>query len=179
MADVFARTELTFGGAFAADRGLVTPNNGLTGVMMQNLSLTYSQNVSRIYEIGIANTIPNVYYIGGRSQGAMQAAHVIGPRLSMKRYYTNFSDVCQAGVNNIQLHLTRADCSNGRSASVKYLAKFCVLVQIGMAVAAQDMLINENSQLMFANLVYEEFGAAAGAAAGATAGAVAGAVAAA
>lgn len=173
--DVFAKTNLQFGGAFAADKGLITPNKGLTGIMMQNLSLTYSQNVTRIYEIGPVGAVASVYYIGGRSQGSMQAAHVIGPKLSMKAYYTTFSDVCEAGTNDIEVRLSRADCSPaapagaavvvgalprnpfiGGNKTVSYKAKFCVLIQIGMSVSAQDMVINENSQLMFSNLEYNE-----------------------
>ena len=157
MADVFKRTELNFGGAFAADKGLITPNKGLTGVMMQNLSLNYSQNVTRIYEIGKVNETPHVYYIGGRSQGTMQAAHVIGPKLAMKEYYENFSDVCEAETNDIEIKLTKADCRPGGGAkTISYKAKYCVLIQIGMSVSAQDLVINENSQLMFSNLEYTE-----------------------
>jgi hypothetical protein len=157
MADVFKRTELNFGGAFAADKGLITPNKGLTGVMMQNLSLNYSQAVTRIYEIGMAGKTPSMYYIGGRSQGQMQAAHVIGPRIAMKAYYDAFSDVCEAATNDINIKLTKVDCgSSGGSRSIGYKAKFCVLVSIGVTVSAQDMVINENSQLMFSNLEYEE-----------------------
>ena len=157
MADVFKRTELKFGGAFAADKGLITPNKGLTGVMMQSLNLNYSQNVTRIYEIGSTAAAPSVYYIGGRSQGTMQAAHVIGPKVAMKAYYDNFSDVCEAETNDIELKLTKADCRPGGGArTITYKAKYCVLIQIGMSVQAQDLVINENSQLMFSNLEYTE-----------------------
>lgn len=157
MADVFKRTELKFGGAFAADKGLITPNKGLSGIMMQSINLNYSQNVTRMYEIGSTAADPNVYYIGGRSQGTMQAAHVIGPKVAMKTYYENFSDVCEAETNDIELKLTKAECKSGGAArSISYKAKYCVLIQIGMSVSAQDLVINENSQLMFSNLEYTE-----------------------
>lgn len=155
MSDIFKRTELKFGGAFAADKGLITPNKGLTGIMMQSLSLNYAQNVTRLYEIGRAGESANVYYVGGRSQGSMQAAHVLGPKVSMKQYYENFSDVCQAETNDIELRMANAECHSGGK-SVKYKAKYCVLIQIGMSVTSQDLVINENSQLMFSNLEYTE-----------------------
>lgn len=157
--DVFKRTELVWGGAFAADCGLVSPDpkKGLSGVMMQNMGINYAQNVARIYELGEAGKTPAVYYVGGRSQGNLQVANVVGPKAAMKTFYTTFSDVCQAVDNNIVLSLQRADCSSsGQSRTVTYTAKFCVLIQIGLSVAAQDMIINQTSNLMFSNLEYEE-----------------------
>src|SRR3954470_21030439 len=109
MADVFARTQLNFGGAFAADTGLLSGGT-LTGVMMQNLTLNYSQMISRIYEIGPAGQTPFVYYVGGRSQGNLGVGHVVGPALAMKAFYTSYSDVCSAGQNSISVNLIRAAC---------------------------------------------------------------------
>lgn len=157
--DVFKRTELVWGGAFAADCGLVTPDvaKGLSGVMMQNMDVNYAQNVARIYELGEAGKTPAVYYVGGRSQGTLAVANVVGPKAAMKTFYQTFSDVCQAVDNNIVLSLARADCSaKGQSKTVAYTAKFCVLTQIGLNVSAQDMIINQSSNIMFSNLEYEE-----------------------
>lgn len=155
MADLFKRTELDFGGAMAADRGLITANKGLSGVLMQNLQLTYSQQVTRIYELGDAGKKTAVYYIGGRSQGQLNAAHIIGPKVTMQAFYANFGDVCQARTNDISITM-QAQCDGQASRRVNYKAKFCVLVQVGMSVAAQDFVINENSSLMFSNLEYKE-----------------------
>lgn len=154
MADIFKNTELGFGGAFTADKGLISGGK-LTGVMMQQLSLQYQQQVTRIYEIGEQGaSMTNIYYIGGRSSGTMQVAHVVGPKLAMKAYYDEYSDVCAAAKNDISLKLTKVDCNTkgGGTKTITYIAKYCVLVQIGMSVSAQDMVINENSQIMFSNL---------------------------
>lgn len=158
--DVFARTQLNFGGAFAADTGLISGGT-LTGVLLQNLNLSYQQNVSRIYDIGPAGQTPYVYYVGGRSSGSLSAAHIVGPALAMQAFYTSFSDVCAAGTNNISVNLTRGTCgatgtNANTSRTIKYNAKYCVLVQIGMSVSANDLVVNESSQLMFSNLEYSE-----------------------
>lgn len=160
MSDLFKRTEVAFGGSMAADKGLIVPNKGLTGILMQNLNLTYSQNVSRIYELGKFGEKISMYLIGGRSQGQMGAAHVIGPRVTMKQFYDNFSDVCEAGTNDIKI-LVQAQCDTAVSNRLAYNAKYCVLVQVGMAVGAADFVINENSALMFSNLEYDETNAQA------------------
>ena len=66
-------------------------------------------------------------------------------------------DGVRAVANDIEVKLTKADCQPGGSAkNISYKAKYCVLIQIGMSVSAQDLVINENSQLMFSNLEYTE-----------------------
>jgi hypothetical protein len=151
MADLFTRTEVDFGGAMHAQFGLLVPNNGLTGALMQNLQIQYSQQVTRLYEIGRIGQKSRVYYISGRAQGQIQAAHVIGPGVVIKAYYDNYGDVCQAINNQIQLQLGPNICG-GAANALTYRARHCVLTQIGLSVAAQDFVISENSTLMFAGL---------------------------
>lgn len=155
MNDIFKRAQLRWGGAFAAENGLLTPNKGLNGVLMQQISAQYMQQVSRIYEVGPAGSPSAVYYVAGRPSGSMSVAHVVGPGIAMSEYYENFSDVCSAEDNDIQLNLKKTQCNvSGGSASVTYKCKFCVLTMIGIATQAQDLLINESSQLTFANMEF-------------------------
>lgn len=171
MADVFKRTELRYGGGFSTNQGLITAK-GLTGVLMQNLGINYSQNVNRIYEIGErSEQAAFVYYVGGRSQGSMNVGHVLGPKVTMAAYYQKFSDVCLGDDNQIVLDLSDSVCprsSNGiidavsnfalGRRRVKYTALYCVLTQIGMTVSSEQMLVNQQSSLMFSNLQYDEAG---------------------
>lgn len=154
MADVFTRTEVDFGGAMHAQFGIIAPLNGLSGVLMQNIQLSYSQQVTRIYELGNRGAKTKVYYIGGRSQGSMGAAHVVGPGVAMKAFYDTFGDVCRAQSNTCVLDLSPNICSG--AAKAMYTCKYCVLISIGVSVAAQDFVINENSQLMFSGLEFNE-----------------------
>lgn len=155
MADVFTRTEVDFGGAMHAQNGILTPSNGLSGVLMQNIQLSYSQQVSRLYELGTAGAKTKVYYVGGRSQGTMGASHVIGPGVSMKKFYDNFGDVCKAQTNTVQIDLAPNICAGNGQVAVKYTCKYCVLISLGVSVAAQDFVVNENSQLMFSGMVFD------------------------
>jgi len=153
MADVFTRTEVGFGGAMHAQNGIIVPANGLTGVLMQNIGINYQQQVTRLYELGTRGKMTNVYYVGGRANGSMSAAHVVGPGVSMKAFYDNFGDVCKANTNTIVLDLAPNICDG--QAQAKYTMKFCVLVAIGVSVAAQDFVVNENSQLMFSGMEFD------------------------
>lgn len=169
MADLFERTEVNFGGSMHSQFGLLVPSGGLTGVLMQNLQIAYSQNVSRIYEIGRAGLPTNIYYIGGRANGQLSAGHVIGPGSTMLAFYRQFSDVCQAGTNLLSLKIGPNVCGTAKPVAaalgvsppapaaavpvnLTYTAKYCVLVNIGMGVAAQDFVINETSALTFSGL---------------------------
>lgn len=155
MADVFTRTEVDFGGAMHAQNGIIVPNNGLSGVLMQNIQLSYQQQVTRIYELGNRGQKTKVYYIGGRSQGTMGAAHVIGPGVSMKAFYNNFGDVCKAKTNTVTVDLAPNICPGQGQANAKYTARYCVLISLGVSVAAQDFVVNENSQLMFSGMEFD------------------------
>lgn len=162
MADIFTRTEVDFGGAMHAQFGIIVASGGLTGVLMQNIQLSYQQAVTRLYELGTGGGTAGVgnktkvYYVGGRAQGSMSIAHVIGPGVSIKAFYDNFGDVCRAKCNTCLIDLTPNICAaGGVGAKAKYLAKYCVLVSVGMSVAAQDFVMNENSQLMFTGLEFD------------------------
>ena len=159
--DVFNRDSLAFGGAFVADKGLIgTPGNaggaGLAnfGVLMQNLQVQYAQQVNRIYEIGRINADARVYYIGGRPQGSMSVAHVIGPALNVLEYYQQFADVCRAENNVVSLVLEKAACHlpNNQAGGMSITAKYCTLMQIGISAQAESLMLSENSNIQFASL---------------------------
>lgn len=147
--DLFTRAENVFGGAFSADLGKLTLGAGLDGTLVQNLNATYMQNVSRLYEVGNTDQAAKVYYVGGRAQGQMGLARVVGPSVVVAGFYEKFGDVCNAGQNIITLELDPLACDGD---SLTYNMKFVVLVQVGLSIAAQDMLVNENSSLMFSGL---------------------------
>lgn len=155
MPDVFTRTEVDFGGAMHAQNGVIVPVNGLSGVLMQNIQLSYQQQVTRLYELGNRGARTKVYYVGGRANGSMGAAHVVGPGVAMKAFYDNFGDVCKAINNTCVVDLAPNICDGQGQAGAKYTCKYCVLVSIGVSVAAQDFVVNENSQLMFSGLEFE------------------------
>lgn len=183
MADVFSRTEVNFGGSMTSQFGLLVPIPGvLTGVLMQNLQLSYRQGVTRVYEIGAAGAPTRIYYVGGRAQGDMAAAHILGPGLTILNFYNRFSDVCAARTNSLTLRLGPNVCDTqaANNSQLTYTAKYCVMTQLGIAAGAQEFVINESSSLMFSGLEMRDSSSAAvlaggGQAANAAAGAIVGA----
>lgn len=149
MSDVFNRNVSTLGGVFTSDAAKLTLRGNL-GVLVQQLQFTYAQTITRLYEVGGEN----IYYVGGRTQGQMNINRVIGPKGSVCALYQQYGDVCSAKQNVVSLALTETDCSVGASKST-YSMKNCVITQVGVAVAAQDMILNENTTMMFSSLECE------------------------
>lgn len=182
MAAVFKRAETTWGGAFSANSvrvsfgaGGADPNAaggiGLDIALMQNLSLSYAQNVTRLFEIGTVNVggaaKSRVYYVGGRAQGNLSIGRMIGPKAMLSVYYEKYGDVCTADKNSLRLTFESSDCaganiaSNGRPANAAvagtfvFTCSYCVLTQIGISLASEQFLVSESSQMMFSNFEYE------------------------
>lgn len=150
MADLYTRSEVDFGGAMTAEKGMANPE---IGVLLQNIQLQYSQNITRLYEIGKTGQKTKIYYIGGRSQGQATLGYVIGPGDQMKAFLEKYGDVCKANANTLQIDTTPNVCSGAGSPSLKsWTAKFCVLINVGLSVAAQDFVINANGTVMFSGL---------------------------
>lgn len=153
MPEIFARSSTKLAGAFSADLGRLSFGTGVSTALVQNVNATYMQNVTRLYEVGTADFGSNVYYVGGRTQGSLAIARVIGPSSVLQQYYQKFGNVCRAKTNTIELVFDPLDCDG---AMAVYSCKYCVIVQIGVSVAAQDMVVNENSQLMFSSMEYTQ-----------------------
>ena len=172
MPDVYSRGGHEFNGSFAADAAKVVfaaakeLNAGGVGLLTQGLNVSYQQQVSRIYEIGSQKT----YYVGGRTQGSANMERVFGPRILSSAFYKKFGDVCHAADNLINFQL-QAGCrqpdshtgghglvAGGGFAQAGFSLHNCVITSMGFSVRAQDMIINEQVQLMFAHMDYNGFG---------------------
>lgn len=172
MADVFQAAPMSFGGGFKSDTGMLTSTGGISGVLMQNINITYQRPVTKIFELGNyskpAGTPPvgkgtNVYYVEGRPQGSLTLARVLGFAASINAFYVKFGSVCRAGQNNMSLTLSNVECEKkpGDPASVitskipvKLDLSFCVLTSVGISVTVQNFVVNENCSMEFANMVY-------------------------
>jgi hypothetical protein len=181
--DIFNKTMNVLGGAWSADGAAVAfsgtvgassiplgpqqggifsrGSGGLLGpgMIVQNVNIGYQQQVTRLYEIGSNYT----YFVGGRVQGNMTIGRVIGPAVLMAAFYTAFGDVCNAQNNTMNLYIGTgcysSDNNPGRVAkygNAKFTISFAVLINVGISVAAQDMVINEQLQLMFVQMFNTE-----------------------
>jgi hypothetical protein len=164
MADIFARAGNDFRGAFSADaarvvfagQGLASDAGGV-GLLTQNLSVNYAQQITRLYEIGTNAT----YLVAGRTFGNIGLGRVLGPRSVQLAFYTRYGNVCNAAQNNFNLEMDAA-CTNAPNAggaavgqgsgNYRFAIRNSVITNIGIAIAAADMLVNEQLQMMFVSL---------------------------
>jgi hypothetical protein len=150
MPDIFNKATNGFGKAFTADGAVFTfsgqAGNLLgSGMLVQQVNINYQQQVTRLWEVGSDLT----YYVGGRTQGNMTVGRVVGPGVIMSAFYSRFGDVCNASQNTIMLYIGTGCYTTDKFKNGNFKFSYCVLTSVGISVAAQDMVINENLQLMF------------------------------
>jgi hypothetical protein len=171
MPEIFGRVPLTFGGGFAADAANIffgfrvppiaplpvvggaaaLPLAGI-GLITQNISINYQQPITRIYEIGARFE----YYIAGRPQGNASIGRIVGPRPVSTAFYSTFGNVCKGPLISL-IFAGAAGCEAvpalGGDNGFMFMLNGAILQGIGMSVAAQDMIINEQLSFMFIALM--------------------------
>lgn len=157
MPDIFNRSTDSFGASFSADQAKITfpaLTGGVgadAGLLVQNMSANYTQQISRLFEVGS----PNIYYVGGRTSGSASIARIVGPRKISQAFYSTYGDICRARTNTLHFSVeTGCDVGTSSFARASYTAHFVVITTIGISVAAGDMLINEQLQMMFSSFLY-------------------------
>jgi hypothetical protein len=160
--DIYSRAGNNFAGAISADGARATfaadsGAGGDTGLILQQISMQYQQQVSRIFEIGTNNT----YYVAGRCQGNATTGFIVGPRTLQLAFYQKYGNVCNAA-GNILVFSAAAGCVGGdvpRNANqaaggtFKFTMRNCVINGIAVTIAnPQDMIINQQLQIMFVSL---------------------------
>jgi hypothetical protein len=147
--DIYNRV-VELGQPIAADATrLVLPYIGGEDMLVQSVNVNYAQNVSQVWEVGSAFT----YFIAGRTQGTLQIARIIGAKGIGEEFINQFADVCNMISNHMTLQFF-AGCE-GSEARGSLKVEGAVITSIAYAVQAQDMIIHENFNMMFARLAKE------------------------
>ena len=157
MASVFKEAAPNLQGVFSSQKAGITAGGTVDLGVVSQVQINYSQNVSRIFDlnragIGGGGKVP-MYYVGGRSEGRATLGRIVGPKGSGCGFYTNYGDLC-----NIQPNLQLTFKGSGASIvgckgkSTKYTMTRPLAISIGISQNAQDTIINENVQFMFADL---------------------------
>lgn len=159
MADMLGRFSDSYGGSFSADAARITfasdpgilGTTGGVGLLTQQLSFNYQQQITRIYEIGTNLS----FYVAGRTQGSLSVGRTLGPRKIAVAFYKKYGSVCNAATNHLDIEMATG-CNvvgeNSAQQNYSFSMKFCVIMSIGVSINAQDMMINEQLQVMFASL---------------------------
>jgi len=161
MADIFGKREQVYGGGFTSDTGIIEAGTKLSGLMMQSLQITYQRPITKVYDLGVYLKESRVYYVEGRPNGTMQIGRIVGFGYAMGAFYTEYGNACLAGEKTLRLKLGSSVCPpSGFDLAIKGVKTVsmsaCVLTSVGLSVQAQQLIVNENSAMEFANMTIEE-----------------------
>jgi hypothetical protein len=147
--DIYNRL-VDLGQPIAADATrLVLPFIGGEDMLVQEVQITYNQNVSQVWEVGSSFT----YFIAGRTNGTMGIGRIVGAKGLGTEFIQKFADVCEMPGNHMTLQFF-AGCEEGQAlGSLK--VEGAVITSIVYRVQAQDMIVNENFNMIFARLTNE------------------------
>lgn len=150
-------TRLTFSADSAESTGSTSAFSGSidAGLIMQQLNVQYSQNVTRLYALEDAR----VYFVAGRTDGNLTIQHVIGPAGLQKAFIEAYSNVCNIKGKVFNLSLA-AGCSvaGNATAQSKIQLKSPVITAINLQMQAQNMIIGSGITAMFVSLAITQSG---------------------
>ena len=179
MSDIYQRQKTQFAGAFASDVAALTFAGATTGLgIVQNVQISCAQQVARIYDVsnggsagGLGQGTVPVFYVGGRTQGQGTIARILGPKSgALCDFYNAMGNVCApqdltftfaggCGLTGAGKQLKPSAVAPFKNAvgtntfnKVAYTITGALMTNLGVTVGSQDMLVNENITLMFANL---------------------------
>ena len=144
MADIFSR-QVSFGNAFKSEDVQISFSGISVGMLVQNLSLGYQQQISRLWELGSQRQ----YYIAGRSGGNFSMAKLSGPSGGTQAFVSKYGDVCNAQSNTVQFNYGGGWCKGGTTGGLKL--HHVVVESVGMNISSADMIVNEAVSGMYAS----------------------------
>jgi len=147
-ADMFSN-EVTFGGAFSAAGATIRFDQKYTGLLVQNLSWQYMQNITRLYDV----TSTDVVLVQGRTAGQGSMSRVMGPSALLAAFFIRYGNVCYADTNTLTITAI-AGCNAATPGEVAMVMTNVVLNSYGGAISAQDMVVNEQLGFVFLYLTY-------------------------
>lgn len=149
--DIFNKTARNQAGGFSVDKAQLTFTSfgatGTSGLLIQNVQIQYSQQISFVYDLAKAD---DVYYIAGRTQGTLAIGKIVGSTSTYKQFYSTYGDVC-AKKGDIVLS-GAAGCSSATVGTGDITIKEPVITQLGIQMTVDTAIISENVQMMFATL---------------------------
>ena len=153
--DIFGKTPRNHAGGFSVDKAQLTFTafgaTGSSGLLIQNVQIQYSQQISFVYDLAKAD---DVYYIAGRTQGTLSIGKIVGGTKTYKTFYTTHGNVCKVKGSNVVLSGV-SGCSDGDVGSGKITIQEPVITQIGIQMTVDTAIISENVQMMFATLTMD------------------------
>ena len=165
---VFKNAANSVAGTFSVNNGGMTSGLGQALGLVTNVSINYSQTVNRIFDMNMDfrpdNNKSPMYYVGGRAQGGVSIGRILGPKNQGQeaycKFYQDYGNVC--GIKESLLFSFKADTADRdkragpagecKKTNMEFTVIDPLLTTIGITQNANDVIINENVNFMFADL---------------------------
>lgn len=148
MPSIFANSDdQVWNGSFRAD-DLVMSFGAVdgAGALVQQAQWNIQRQVNMLYEIGSTN----IYYVGNRRSGTVTLSRVVGPSDVYEQLLAAAGDMCDP--KNLELTALGGCGPGAAGASRTWTMLTALLTRVGGSVTAQDIVINETLEFMFADL---------------------------
>ncbi len=135
--------------------GITFQNKGVA--LIQNVQVSHQQPVQNLFEVGSNKR----YYVVGKSSGTFSISQILGFGSDVLTQVTNLANPC-SGNRTLSISFPNSYCRSGASAAGGALTltlQGVLLQSVGFTVAAQDNLINTQSQGLMTDLEYIATGA--------------------
>jgi hypothetical protein len=150
--DIFNKTARNQAGGFSVDKAQLSFSSigadGTSGLLIQNVQIQYTQQISFVYDLAKAD---DVYYVAGRTQGTLAIGKIVGSKTTFKTFYSTYGDVC-AKKGNIQLSGATGCTGAALGQTGNIIIQEPIITQLGIQMTVDTAIISENVQLMFATL---------------------------
>ena len=152
-ADVFGSTKKLSGAIQGASVVMTIADSeaAVAGAMVQSVSLQYSRQISRVFELGSEN----MYYNIGNSEGQGTIQTIVGPASIISGALAKLSDPCKAAEHIVKFKGSNGICGSdagGGGGGVDVTAKGALLQSTSIQLNAQDFMMQSGGQFMFASL---------------------------
>lgn len=162
--DIFGRRIQKWGGAITADSIVGQFSSGslnfnALGLLIQKITLAYTQPVNVIYEIappaqgGNQSAPVQVYYHVGRQEGEAILARIIGPTHLVSMFYDTFGNPCLDNTFTVTID---TNCNSGAlSDKLTYTLNGFLLFNTVVEGSAREGLYSEQLRARFLNMSLE------------------------
>lgn len=156
MPDIFNRQTDQYGGSFTPEGLLINftgnaqgVNNNLVaaGLVIQAIGWNYAQRATLLFEIGS----PRSYFVGGRTEGQVTLQRVTGPKTLGAAFILAFGDICNVEKNSLSISALNQCAAGNNAERENYTLKFCLLTNLAFNVNANDSLMQQTLNMMFAS----------------------------
>lgn len=139
MADIFGYNRTGASDVFVSDRSRLTIVGVEGADLIQGWSISYSQSITPIYEVGSSR----LFWAKGNPTGGGQIGRIVGTNfLSMTH------DICDKGTT-IVIANTSGSCSGG---GVSLTCTGAICTSVGFSAQAGQPTVSESVSFMFASL---------------------------